>query len=75
MLKETPKRYIMTSTVRIALCQLLCGNDKGKNLASAVAAISEAALRGAQIVALPECFNRSVIMVEDTRIRIILYYS
>jgi omega-amidase len=43
--------------VRVALCQLLCGADKLKNLETAVAAIAKAAANKAQIVALPECFN------------------
>jgi omega-amidase len=49
-----------TSTVRLALCQLLCGTgDKAADTARALAAIAEAAgPRGrAQIVALPECWN------------------
>lgn len=48
----------MANSVRVALCQMLAGNDKAKNLETAVSAISEAASHGAKIVALPECFNR-----------------
>lgn len=42
---------------RVALCQLMVGSDKAANLASAVAKVAEAARGGANIVALPECFN------------------
>lgn len=44
--------------VNVALCQILVGNDKPANLATAKAAVAKAAALGAQIVALPECFNR-----------------
>ena len=45
------------STCRLALCQILAGKDKVVNLATARAAIAEAASKGANIIALPECFN------------------
>ena len=44
-------------TVRVALCQLLAGGDKLRNLEAAAAAVAEAASHGAKIIALPECFN------------------
>ena len=49
----------VVSRCRVALCQLLVGTDKAANIAAAVASITEAAgpFR-ANIVALPECFNR-----------------
>jgi hypothetical protein len=48
----------MATACRVALCQVLVGTDKVANLATAVAAIATAASNKANIVALPECFNR-----------------
>ncbi|XP_034833538.1 omega-amidase NIT2 isoform X2 [Maniola hyperantus] len=42
---------------KIALVQLSVGADKAKNVAAAVSEIHKAKQLGAQIVALPECFN------------------
>jgi hypothetical protein len=42
---------------KLALLQTLAGSDKAANLVAARAAIAEAAAAGAQIIALPECFN------------------
>jgi omega-amidase len=42
---------------KVALLQVLVGTDKKANLDAAAAAIDAAAAGGAQIVALPECFN------------------
>eukprot|EP00954_Amorphochlora_amoebiformis_P006732 526293-Amorphochlora_amoeboformis.AAC.1 len=44
-------------TVRLALCQILCGEDKKVNIANAGKAISEACSNGADLVILPECWN------------------
>jgi omega-amidase len=46
-----------SGTPRLALIQLLSGADKLANLASAREAIGKAARDGANIIALPECFN------------------
>lgn len=46
------------STCRLALCQILVGADKTANLDLAKKTIAEAAKNSAQIIALPECFNR-----------------
>ncbi|XP_028175421.1 omega-amidase NIT2-like [Ostrinia furnacalis] len=43
--------------LKIALVQMLVGPDKAKNVAAAVKEIHKAKQRGAQLVALPECFN------------------
>ena len=51
----------MMSKCRVALCQILVGADKAANIATALSSISEAAgAYRANIVALPECFNRQV---------------
>jgi hypothetical protein len=44
-------------TCKLALLQMLAGSDKAANLATARAAIAQAAAAGAHIIALPECFN------------------
>eukprot|EP00514_Thraustochytrium_sp_LLF1b_P001094 CAMPEP_0184508818 /NCGR_PEP_ID=MMETSP0198_2-20121128/957_1 /TAXON_ID=1112570 /ORGANISM="Thraustochytrium sp., Strain LLF1b" /LENGTH=291 /DNA_ID=CAMNT_0026898615 /DNA_START=5 /DNA_END=880 /DNA_ORIENTATION=- len=46
-----------SNTFKLAMCQILVGTDKAINLAAARTAIKEAAAKGAQMVALPECFN------------------
>ncbi|XP_063830229.1 omega-amidase NIT2-like [Ostrinia nubilalis] len=43
--------------LKIALVQMLVGPDKAKNVAAAVKEIHKAKQQGAQLVALPECFN------------------
>ncbi|XP_037971678.2 omega-amidase NIT2 isoform X1 [Plutella xylostella] len=48
---------IMLRALRIALVQLAVGSDKKKNIAEAVKQIHAAKQQGAQLVALPECFN------------------
>ncbi|XP_041373451.1 omega-amidase NIT2-like [Gigantopelta aegis] len=45
------------SKFKLALIQMLVGTSKGDNLSRAVKFITEAAKSGAQLVALPECFN------------------
>lgn len=47
----------MASKLRLALIQMSVGDNKAKNIARAVQLIREAAGGGAQLVALPECFN------------------
>ena len=49
----------VSSTLRIALCQILCGTgDKAADTARALAAVAEAATVGrAQLITLPECWN------------------
>ena len=42
---------------RIGLIQLLVQADKSVNLSRAADFIREAASKGAQVIALPECFN------------------
>lgn len=52
----------MASTCRIALCQIMAGSDKAANLGIATEAIARAAeAHRANIVALPECFNRCAV--------------
>jgi hypothetical protein len=44
--------------VKLALCQILVGDNKQANIATARAALEEAAIKGgAQVVSLPECWN------------------
>ena len=43
--------------VRLAVLQVLVGDDKAANLRGAEAAVRDAAAGGAQLVCLPECFN------------------
>lgn len=47
----------MASKFRLALIQLAVSASKFDNLANAAVKIKEAATKGAQVVALPECFN------------------
>lgn len=42
---------------RLALCQLRVSSDKSANLKSTAHAIRDAAVQGAHIVTLPECFQ------------------
>src|SRR5262245_28920420 len=42
---------------RIGLVQMRMGSDPARNLDTAVAGISEAAARGAQVICLPELFR------------------
>jgi omega-amidase len=46
-----------SSPFKVALCQLLCGEDKAANIRTAEDAISTAAQRGADLIVLPECWN------------------
>lgn len=46
-----------SSTLRLALIQLNVGMKKAENVSRAIQKIKEAAGNGAQLVALPECFN------------------
>lgn len=46
-----------SKTFRLALCQVMCGEDKSANIKTARQAINEASSKGAQVVALPECWN------------------
>ncbi|KOB69306.1 Omega-amidase NIT2 [Operophtera brumata] len=43
--------------LKVALVQLSVGADKPRNIAEAVKEIHKAKQKGAQLVALPECFN------------------
>lgn len=44
--------------MKLGLCQILVGDDKQANIATARAALEEAAKGGgAQVVSLPECWN------------------
>mmetsp|Transcript_33903 Transcript_33903/g.44721 ORF Transcript_33903/g.44721 Transcript_33903/m.44721 type:complete len:419 (-) Transcript_33903:343-1599(-) len=43
--------------VKIALCQLMVGENKDKNIIEAEERVSEAAEAGAKIISLPECWN------------------
>jgi len=45
------------SKLRLGLCQILVGAEKAKNVQNARAAVAEAAAKGANVIALPECFN------------------
>ncbi|KAL0820887.1 hypothetical protein ABMA28_005552 [Loxostege sticticalis] len=47
----------MLRGLKVALVQMAVGSDKAKNVASAVKQIHRAKEAGAQLVALPECFN------------------
>jgi len=62
--KVFASRFMSTSlppsaspSFRFAACQVLVGSDKEQNLLSAQSSIAEAAKNGAQVIALPECFN------------------
>ena len=39
--------------VKVALCQLMCGDDKQKNIEAAERAVEKAVKQGAQLVVLP----------------------
>ena len=43
--------------LRIGLCQILVGSEKAKNVQEARNAVANAVSQGANLVALPECFN------------------
>lgn len=56
--KSTVLYWEFVSTeVRIALVQMAVGETKSTNIKRAVQLIREAAGGGAQLIALPECFN------------------
>ncbi|KAL0589282.1 hypothetical protein ABG067_002501 [Albugo candida] len=42
---------------KLALCQISVSDDKTKNIAAARSAVTEAASKGAKMIALPECWN------------------
>nr|CCA15296.1 unnamed protein product [Albugo laibachii Nc14] len=44
-------------TFKLALCQILVSDDKKKNIAAAQDAVTIAASNGANMIALPECWN------------------
>ncbi|TMW63156.1 hypothetical protein Poli38472_002097 [Pythium oligandrum] len=46
-----------SSTFKIALCQILVGDNKEKNIAVAQDAVAKAASNGAKVISLPECWN------------------
>ena len=46
-----------TSKLKLALCQIAVSDDKQQNIATATAAVTEAAKHAAQVVSLPECWN------------------
>src|SRR6266850_35812 len=48
---------VVAHMTTIALIQMRCNADTGKNLTTALARIEQAAKRGAQIVCLPELFR------------------
>ncbi|CAH2087220.1 unnamed protein product [Euphydryas editha] len=50
-----PEHYVRA--FKIALIQMSVGPDKAKNVAAAISEIHKAKEKGAQLVALPECFN------------------
>jgi hypothetical protein len=52
---------VTASKFTLALCQMSVGADKAANLAEAERVVSGAVSRGANVVVLPECFNRSVV--------------
>lgn len=52
--KKAPK---VGTKVKLALCQILSGEDKTVNIQTARSSINEASRNGASLVALPECWN------------------
>jgi omega-amidase len=55
--KRDPRSGTHAGKVKVALCQLRVGSDKGENIEAAVAAIRAAAQDGAELVVLPEMWN------------------
>ncbi|XP_013182966.1 omega-amidase NIT2-A isoform X2 [Amyelois transitella] len=51
------RKPCLTGGLKIALVQLSVGPDKANNVSQAVSEIHKAKEKGAQVVALPECFN------------------
>lgn len=47
----------LARTLKIGCIQLLVGANKTENVARALEKIREAKMRGAELIALPECFN------------------
>lgn len=52
-----PPKAMLQNGFRAALIQSLVGKDRTKNLENAAKLIHQAKSKGAQVVALPECFN------------------
>lgn len=52
-----PSEVVPAPKCVVAACQILCGEDKAVNTATAEKAVAEAAAAGAQVVVLPECWN------------------
>jgi len=46
-----------TTALKVALCQMLCGEDKSRNHEAAAGMVNDAAAHGAELVVLPECWN------------------
>jgi len=59
--RKPPGKYgeitMSKTTLKVACLQLACGADKKANIDNARIKIAEAALQGADLVILPECFN------------------
>jgi omega-amidase len=47
----------MSKKFQLGLVQLSVGGDKGHNIARAISFVQEASKKGANVVALPECWN------------------
>eukprot|EP00470_Lotharella_oceanica_P017105 CAMPEP_0170184856 /NCGR_PEP_ID=MMETSP0040_2-20121228/34841_1 /TAXON_ID=641309 /ORGANISM="Lotharella oceanica, Strain CCMP622" /LENGTH=297 /DNA_ID=CAMNT_0010431047 /DNA_START=68 /DNA_END=961 /DNA_ORIENTATION=- len=54
---EAKTATVKPGTVKLALCQILCGEDKKKNIETARSAVEGACANGAELVILPECWN------------------
>lgn len=46
-----------STKVKVAMCQMLCKEDKKENIETAEKMVSEACENGAELVILPECWN------------------
>jgi len=54
---EAKQAQSSSSKVKVALCQILCGDDKLKNIDTARTAVQDAVKAGANLVVLPEVWN------------------